>query len=209
MSHPDPALTPGVNEQVAHRPQPRRNHPARTSSYMSLAIHSPDPLATVAAARGVVHAVDAELPVAVLQTARAALADTIEKPRFLATVMIALSATAMVLAVLGVYGVLSYAVTRRRRELGVRLAIGASILSVTTIFMRRGLLLTVAGLAAGGVLGRVLARLSQSLLFGVRPGDPTTTVAVATLMIATATIGCLVPARRATRVDPLEVLRAE
>ena len=116
---------------------------------------------------------------------------------------------ALALAILGVYGVVSYAVARRTREVGIRIAVGAQPSAVVKLLMREGVTLVVIGAAIGLVLGLVVSQLLQTLLFGVQPGDPLTFVGAPLLMLAVGAIASLLPARRASRVDPARVLKAE
>jgi predicted permease len=188
--------------------QPRNADSA--GPFMALAIRTTgDPTAVLLPVRRAVHDVDAQLPIYELQTARAALSDTIDKPRFLASVVIALSLTALLLAVIGIYGVLSYAVLQRRREMGIRVALGAEPRRVQALFVQQGLLVTLLGMAAGITGGVVLTGLIRNLLFGITSTDPLTLSCAAAVIFTCAGLACYFPARRATRVDPVEVLRAE
>ena len=116
---------------------------------------------------------------------------------------------ALALAVLGVYGVVSYAVARRTREVGIRLAVGASPTGVVRLLMREGMTLVVIGAAIGLALGIVATRLLEALLFGVRAGDPLTFVGAPVLLLAVGAVASLLPARRASRIDPARVLKTE
>jgi predicted permease len=116
---------------------------------------------------------------------------------------------ALALAVLGVYGVVSYAVARRTREVGIRLAVGASPAGVVRLLMREGMTLVVVGAAIGLALGIVATRLLESLLFGVRAGDPLTFVGAPLLLLGVGAVASLLPARRASRIDPARVLKVE
>jgi ABC-type antimicrobial peptide transport system permease subunit len=114
---------------------------------------------------------------------------------------------ALLLAAIGAYGVLSYMVAERRREIGIRMALGADRGSVLRMVMGQGLGLTAVGIVAGLAVAFGMNRVLTSLLFGVRPTDPLTITAVVGLMIAVALVACLLPAHSATRVDPMIVLR--
>jgi putative ABC transport system permease protein len=116
---------------------------------------------------------------------------------------------ALALAVLGVYGVVSYAVARRTREVGIRLAVGASPAGVVRLLMREGMTLVVVGAVIGLVLGFAATRLLEALLFGVRAADPLTFVGAPLLLLAVGAVASLLPARRASRIDPARVLKAE
>jgi len=121
----------------------------------------------------------------------------------------AFSALALLLASIGLYGVLSYAVTQRSREIGLRIALGASTGSVMRMVVVRGLLLTAAGLALGLAAAWATTRAMQSVLYGVTAGDPWTFTAVVALLGGTALLASYLPARRASRMDPIAVLRAD
>lgn len=152
---------------------------------------------------------DPDVPVTTLEPARTALIETVEKPRFLSTLMLALAGMALSLAGIGLYGVLAYAVSRRRREIGIRLSLGAEPGRVRRMVLGGGLKLAVLGVALGLAGGLALTRLVQGLLYGVEPSDPLTLTVVCSLMLATAVAASWVPAGRATRVDPVEALKTE
>jgi ABC-type antimicrobial peptide transport system permease subunit len=136
-------------------------------------------------------------------------AESIRTPRLLAQLLGAFAGLALLLAAIGTYGVLSYMVTERRREIGIRMALGADQGRVVGLVMRQGLLVTIVGLAVGiaGALG--LNRLIASLLFGVQPTDLATFAAVVATIGLVAALACWLPAWRASRVDPTVVLRDE
>ena len=136
-------------------------------------------------------------------------AESIQRPRLLAQLIGAFAGLALLLAAIGTYGVLSYMVTARRREIGIRLALGADRSRVQMHVMKQGLLLTAIGLVVGlaGALG--VNRLIRSLLFGVQPTDVPTLAAVAATMALVAAMACWLPAWRASRLDPNVVLRDE
>ena len=116
---------------------------------------------------------------------------------------------ALTLAGIGIYGIVAYSVTERTHEIGVRLALGAQRRDVVTMIVAQGMVLTLIGTAVGVVSALLLTRLMSSLLFGVSAADPVTFAAIPVLLAAVAFVACSVPARRATRVDPLVALRAE
>jgi predicted permease len=131
------------------------------------------------------------------------------RPRFAAAVLGAFAIVALVLAATGLYGVLSYQVLQRRREMGVRAALGASRRRLVALVIREGLMVTIAGLVLGLGLALLLTRLMQGLLFGVRPLDTPSFLAAPLILLVVALLACLLPARRAALVDPAEALRSE
>jgi putative ABC transport system permease protein len=168
------------------------------------------PLASVGPElRGIVRDMDPSLPVVDLQTMDGVFADSTAQPRFLTLLLGLFGGLALVLAALGTYGILSYLVSERRQEIGIRLTLGASRGQVLGMVLGRGAKLAGAGLALGIAGAVYLTRLMGSLLFGVQPADPVTIAAVAALMAVVALVACFVPAHRATRVDPMTVLRTE
>ena len=116
---------------------------------------------------------------------------------------------ALVLAAIGIFGVLSYAVSQRTREIGIRMALGAQGRSVVRLIVRQAMLLVACGVGAGLVLGLLLSQTMARMLFDVKPTDPATYMAVSVVLGAVALLASYVPARRATRVDPIVALRAE
>lgn len=158
--------------------------------------------------RKAVASVDPLLAISGPSTVDAALARMLAMPRFTMLLLTALGLTGLVLAIVGVYGVVSYFVTQRTHELGVRLALGASSGSVQSLVVRQGLVLSLLGVAAGVGLAAVAVRVMRNMLFGVAPHDPLTFIGVATILGAVTVVASYIPARRATRIDPLEALRS-
>ena len=153
---------------------------------------------------------EAAVDLAAGRTSSAALVDaSLAGRRFTMFVLLAFAAIALALAVIGVYGVLAYLVGQRRREIGLRLAIGASPLDVVWLFMREGVALTVVGLGVGLAGALVGGRWISAQLFEVAPADPTTLAMVVCALAGAAACATYVPARRAAGVDPTEALRAE
>ena len=153
--------------------------------------------------------VDPSVPVVRLRDMDGVFSDSIRRPRLLAQLLGAFAVLALLLAAVGTYGVLSYLVSSRRREIGVRMALGADRAHVLTLVMSNGLRLTIIGMAIGAVGAITVSRLMTSLLFGVRPTDPITGAAVLATMLAVAAVACWLPAWRASRVDPNVALRTE
>jgi len=156
-----------------------------------------------------VAALDDTLPIVRLREMNDVFDEAIGRPRLLAQLLGIFAALAVTLAAIGSYGVLSYMVTERRREIGIRMALGAGRDTVLRMVLTQGLRLTVAGVIAGLAMAFGLNRVLASLLFGVEPSDPVTIGAVVALMTGVAAFGCYLPARLATRVDPMIVLRED
>ncbi len=168
-----------------------------------------DPAALAGAVRRVIAGVDAEQPVAAVRTMDEILDRDVEDRTQQMTLLSAFSALALLLATVGIYGVLSYAVTQRTREIGLRIALGAGARSVVAMVVRRGLALTAAGLTIGLAVAAWGTRAMKTLLYGVDTFDPSTFASVAALLCVIAVLACWVPAWRASRVDPIVVLREE
>jgi putative ABC transport system permease protein len=166
-------------------------------------------LTIVASARKIVHDLDPAVPIRRVRTLDDIVSDAVAPARWSATLLGVFAGVALVMAILGVFGVLSYVVSQRTRELGIRIALGASTGAVRRLVVMRGLSLVGVGLALGVVGAIGLTRLMTSQLYGVTPTDPTTFVAVAALLVSAALLATYIPARRATRVDPIVALRAE
>jgi predicted permease len=156
-----------------------------------------------------VHSMDAGLPIIQLRSMDGVFADSVSRQRFLSQLLSIFAGVALLLAAIGTYGVLSYLVTERRREIGIRVALGASSSGIVRLVLRQGLGLTVGGIVLGVLGALALARVTRSLLFGVSPTDPMTYLLVAGVILAIALVACLVPAQRAMRVDPLVAIRDE
>jgi ABC-type antimicrobial peptide transport system permease subunit len=134
-------------------------------------------------------------------------ADATAEPRFLATLLSSFSLVAVALALVGVYGLLSFTVTQRAREIGVRMAIGATAASVMRMVLVESVLVSATGAAAGAVCAAWLSRLVRAQLFGVAPGDPTTLFLLFAALLAAAAAASLRPARRAATIDPVVAMR--
>jgi len=182
----------------------------RDSNEMTLVVRSAvDPSAIAAGLRETVWAVDRDIPVPELRTMARVISDSLAVRRFQALLVTCFAAVALLLASIGIYGIVAYSVLQRRAEIGVRLAMGATHADVMRIMLRNGMAPVAIGLVAGVVGAAATARLVSTLLFQVRALDPFTFVVVPLLLAAVGALACYVPARRVTRVDPLEALRYE
>jgi putative ABC transport system permease protein len=159
--------------------------------------------------RAMVQSVDPELPVYGAQTLNDAVTASLEQRRFSMEIVGLFALTALLLAGMGIYGVISYIVSERTHEIGIRVALGAQSRNILRMVVRQGLGLAIAGAAVGLVGALIVSHLMAGLLYGVRPTDPVTFASVALLLIVVALLACYIPARRAIRVDPLVALRHE
>jgi len=177
---------------------------------MNLAVRtSVDPKSMVAAIQAAIREVDKNQPVYQIQTIDELIRDSVGTRRFALIILIMFATLALVLAVSGIYGVISYAVTQQTQEIGIRMALGASTRDVLRLVLAQFMRLTVVGVELGLIGAYALTRLMTSLLFGVTPTDITTFILVSIILSLVALVACLIPARRATRVDPLVALRYE
>ncbi|MDX2030976.1 MAG: ABC transporter permease [Blastocatellia bacterium] len=167
------------------------------------------PESLVAEVRRVILSLDATQPPHSIVTMEELLAASLARERFALTLLEIFAGLALLLAAVGIYGVLSYAATQRTHEIGIRMALGAEPRDVLKLVVRHGMLLTLPGIAAGLAAAFALTRLMTTLLFGVSATDPLTFAAIALLLLSVALFACWIPARRATKVDPLIALRHE
>jgi predicted permease len=168
-----------------------------------------DPASIAAALRTAIHQAYPDQPVSDIKTMEARVADSLAEPRLYTVLLGIFAGVALVLTAVGIYGVISYAVSHRTREFGIRMALGARRSDVLRIVMRGGLALIAIGCAAGIGGAWALKRYIESLLFEVKTGDPTAFIAAPVALIFIAAAACYLPARRATSVDPNAALRQE
>lgn len=168
-----------------------------------------DPHRIASAAAGVIRKIDPALPVANVMAMDEILSNTLGPRRFSAVLISVFAALALLLAAVGIYGVMSYMVGQRTNEIGIRMALGAQPGNVLGMVIREGMLLAGAGVAIGIGGALALGRVLQSLLFEIKPTDPATFVVVAMVLLVVALAACYVPARRAMRIEPMEALRYE
>jgi predicted permease len=183
----------------------QRSSNALTVFYRS----STDPASLNTTVERAIHEIDPTLPVFGQSTMENLLADSMVRRRVVLTLMTAFAAVALLLAAIGTYGVMSVAASQRVREIGIRMALGAQRRDIERLMVRPGLVLAAAGVAAGVVSAAVLARLMSAVLFAVAPTDAVTYASVSLLLILVAVAACYVPARRATKQDPLAALRTD
>jgi predicted lysophospholipase L1 biosynthesis ABC-type transport system permease subunit len=188
---------------------PLAQTPSATGAGVLLVRTAGDPRAVAAEIRSAIHDVDPGLAIFGVEPLDVTLGRSVSQRRFTMTLMVVFAAMALLLAALGVYGVLSYGVARRRTEIGIRMALGASPNALVASFLREGILLSACGLLAGLAGAVALSEVFRSLLFEVTPTDPLTFAAVVALLGIVAIAASLAPARRASRIDPLVVLRSE
>jgi len=168
-----------------------------------------DPTALVPAVRAAVRDFDADLPIYRVKTMGTRVDESLARPRFAMSLLTVFGIVALVLAAIGIYGVMAYVVSQGTRELGIRMALGATERAVLALVLRQGIIVAVVGVTGGVVGAWWLTRLMQSMLFGVTPGDPLTFLGVAGLLAVVSVAATIGPARRAARTDPTVAMRAD
>jgi predicted permease len=168
-----------------------------------------NPIALAAALRAEVHDLDKGLPVYDVKTMNEHIGEALSQERMVATLLGIFGSLALLLAAVGIYGVMSYSVTQRRREIGVRMALGAESRDILKLIVGRGLVLTLSGVGIGLAAALALTRVAAGMLFGVSATDPATFAGIALLLMVVAMLASYIPARRATKVDPMVALRCE
>ena len=185
-------------------------HPELTYPFMTLAIRTVgDTTSLTPAVRREISSMDPDQPISDVRTMEQVMADTVGRQRFNTLLLGIFAGLATLLAAVGIFGVMNYSVTLRTREIGLRMALGAQPGRVLMLVLRQGLLLTLIGIAVGLAGALALTRVMSGLLFGVGATDPTTFAAIVILLGVVSLIACYIPARRATRVDPLTALKYE
>jgi putative ABC transport system permease protein len=177
---------------------------------MQLVVRSPvEPRALLEAVRSEVWAVDKDLPIYRVATMEQLVSGSVAQRRFIVILLSLMAALAATLAALGIYSVMSYSVTQRTQELGIRMALGAQSSDVLKLVVGQGIVLALVGIAVGLTASLALTRVMSSLLFGIGATDPVTFTVIALVVAGVALGACFVPGRRATTVDPMVALRYE
>jgi putative ABC transport system permease protein len=185
-------------------------HPELTYDFMTLVIRTAGESPAVApAVRSVLHELDPNQPISDVRTMDQVMGETLARARFNTLLLVLFAGLAMLLAAVGIFGVMNYSVNLRTREIGIMLALGAQPSRILTLILRQGLVLTLIGISLGVAGALVLTRVMSGLLFGVEAADPMTFGAIVVLLTVVSVIACYLPARRATRVDPVIALRYE
>jgi putative ABC transport system permease protein len=191
---------PFIYTPVAQEPQSAMTLIVRTAG---------DPAAMVSAVRNEMRAVNKDVPLFAVQTMSERIGDQLSADRMIAVLLSVFGGGALLLATIGIYGVVGYAVAQRTHEIGIRIALGADQRDILRLIVGQGMVLIVIGAGIGLALALAATRLLKSLLFGVSATDPLTFVSVVVVLVGAALLACYLPARRAMKVDPLVALRYE
>jgi len=187
-----------------------KTHNAGSANNFSLVVRtSQDPASAATAVRNVIWSIDSELPVPELKSMGQIVSAAVAERRFQTAMLGGFALAALLLAVIGIYGVIAYSVNRRRGEIGIRMALGARAADVSALVLRQGMRPVLIGLIVGLAAALAFGRLLGALLYEIRPSDPVVLASVAIALIAAAALACYIPARRAATVDPATVLRYE
>ena len=168
-----------------------------------------NPAAMADALRKAIWSVDAGVSVPVTRTLGGVVAESIENRRFEMYLLVAFAATALLLAGLGVYGVVAYSVVQREHEIGLRLALGAQIANIYSLVLREGMLPVVVGTLLGIGVAACFTHLLSAMVFGISPSDPAIAASAATVLVLVGMLACLLPARSAAAIDPIHTLKSE
>ena len=183
---------------------------AGTWPTMDVVLHTQgQPEAVIDDVRRVLRGLDPEMPMSNIKTMEEWLSTGAAQPRVNATLVGVFAGVALLIAVIGIYGVLSYSVSQRTREIGVRMAVGAREENVLSLILRQGMMVAMAGIAAGVVCALLFSRVVESIVFGIQVRDPLTFLGAAAVLSVAAAIACYIPARRASRLDPIVALRED
>jgi predicted permease len=196
-----PVLYRSINQTIG--PDPSQ------SGYTMMARYEGDPTALIAAMQHEIHLLDPSLAIFNIQTMEEHMRDALFLPRLVGTLFTVFGVSGLLLAVIGLYSVMSYSVSQRTREIGVRMALGARATQVQSMIVRGGMRLAIVALAIGTPLALAAARLTTTLLYGIQPWDIATFTLVPALLVAVALIACWIPSRRASHVDPIAALRMD
>jgi len=204
---PDPQIFIDYRQETPP-PAPQQALGPPPAPYLAIRA-SGDPAATVAALRGAVRALEPQASVDNVATLGEIVTNSLSRPRFYAVLLGLFAAVAVVLTAIGIYGVMSYVVAQRTREIGIRMALGAQRGDVVGLVLQQGVAVTAIGIGLGLAGAAALTRYLEALLFGVTRLDPLTLASAAAAFAVVATVASAIPARRASRVDPLVALRCE
>jgi putative ABC transport system permease protein len=208
----DDVKNSGIDQRAGtelYLPYNQTSGSGENSMYIGLRAQGVDPRSLTTAVRREVGSLDSSLPIAEIRTMDDVISRAQSRPRFLTMLLSLFSAIALAIATVGIYGVISYSVARRTKEFGLRMVLGAQQSDVLSLVMKQGALLTGAGIVVGLLAAFALTRLMASLLFGVTATDPLTYLSVTGVLAFVALVACYIPARRATKVDPITTLRYE
>jgi predicted permease len=196
-----PVLYRSINQTIAHDPS--------GEGYTIMARYEGDPAALIDAMQNQIHTIDPALAVFNIKTMEEHVHEALFLQRLVGTIFTVFAVTGLLLAVIGLYSVMSYSVSQRTREIGVRMALGARATQVQSMIVRGGMRLALISLAIGLPLALAAARLTTSLLYGVQPWDIATFTLIPAVLIAVSLIACWIPSRRASLVDPIAALRMD
>ncbi len=202
------APQPEVYYVVSHRPEAGSQQQVRADDVMLLVRTSSDPRALIPSLRDIAQIAAPTAPLESILTMRDRVADSLARPRLYAILLGAFAGFALAIAGVGLFGVLSYSVAQRSREIGVRTALGAQVRDIVSLVLRQSMGIAMTGVVAGFVASFWVTRALQQFLYGVTPHDALSFAVVGLVLLAVAAIATIVPAKRAASVDPVSVLRS-